>query len=108
MYAEQFCDALSAQGHNVTLLKVDFIKADIECGEMEFLKGARDTLRAHHPGIFMEINPEALETFGTDQWEVRSFLNDLGYSKCCDPGDNMRPYSQTETMYGVHSILFTT
>jgi len=87
--------------------KVDFIKADIEGAELEFLKGAGDTLKTHHPGILMEINPEALAAFGTDQCEVCDFLNDLGYSKCCDPADNMKPFSKTEKIYGIRSILFT-
>jgi FkbM family methyltransferase len=55
-----------------SLDRVDWIKMDIEGGEVEALKGAQMTLERFHPILFIEIHE-------TDA-ELKSFLPPLGYS----------------------------
>src|SRR6202795_3230837 len=51
--------------------RVDWIKMDIEGGEVEALRGAQMTLQRFQPNLFIEIHETAAE--------VRSFLIPLGY-----------------------------
>jgi FkbM family methyltransferase len=54
--------------------RVDFVKIDVECGELEVLRGAEETLRTHRPTILVETSPE---THG----EVERLLLGLGYGR---------------------------
>jgi FkbM family methyltransferase len=56
----------------LALPRVDWIKMDIEGGEIEALKGAEGVLKRFHPALFIEIH-ETLEP-------VSRFLAGLGYS----------------------------
>ena len=40
--------------------QVDFIKIDVEWFEVQFLKGAKNTIRKHKPVIYLEINDTAV------------------------------------------------
>ena len=62
-------DALLAQGQ---LPAVDFIKCDVEGSELEVLQGGLELLRAHTPGLLIEVS---LATSG----EVFGLLKALGY-----------------------------
>lgn len=59
--------------------KIDFIKADIEGGELNLLKGAEKTLLTHEPKIFIEIVDIHCARFGHTQQDVIKFLIDRGY-----------------------------
>lgn len=37
---------------------LSFLKVDVEMHELECLRGALDTIRRHHPAIFVEIQPD--------------------------------------------------
>lgn len=63
-------DALVAQGEPAP----DVIKCDIEGGEFEALQGAIQTLRTHHPKIFLSFHERKI------QQDCCALLADLGYN----------------------------
>jgi FkbM family methyltransferase len=56
--------------------RVDIIKADVEGAEGLVLRGARQTLAAHHPVLFLEFSPPSLAT--TSGMSGRELLDELG------------------------------
>ena len=54
------------------LLRLDFIKIDIEGMEMEALTGAEATLRKFRPQLM-------IEKIKSDETQLRDFVNELGY-----------------------------
>jgi FkbM family methyltransferase len=61
--------------------RLDFIKADIEGGELQLLRGAVQTLRRFHPDLCLEILAEHTSRFGYEPDDIPSFLKGLGYSE---------------------------
>lgn len=59
---------------------IDFINADIEAYELRFLRGACETLRKFHPPMMIEINPDALASFGVTPEDLEDRLNVLHYN----------------------------
>jgi len=58
--------------------KIDYIKVDVEGFELQFLKGASETIKRTKPVINIEIK-NTCERFGTTQLEIANYLvNDLG------------------------------
>lgn len=56
------------------------ITMDIEGAEFEALKGAEETLKYHHPIIFVSIHPEFMNHhFGQFEKELHVYLENLGY-----------------------------
>ena len=53
------------------LVRVDWIKVDIEGGEIEALRGAENTLARFQPKLFVEVHQTAES--------LRGFLNSHGY-----------------------------
>ncbi|MDR3548754.1 MAG: FkbM family methyltransferase [Candidatus Pacebacteria bacterium] len=58
---------------------VDFIKIDVEGGELNMLKGAEKTLRSFHPDLFLEIESRHAERFGYKSADIFNYLASLGY-----------------------------
>jgi FkbM family methyltransferase len=57
---------------NMDLVRLDFLKVDIEGMEMEALVGARETIRTHKPQLL-------IEKIKSDESQIRTFLLGLGY-----------------------------
>lgn len=56
--------------------RVDIIKIDVEGSEVSVLDGARETLAAHRPVLFIEANDKALRAQGASNDALLAFLRD--------------------------------
>lgn len=58
------------------------ISIDVEGAEWEVLQGAEQTLRKHHPKIWLSLHPEFLfDKYQKYSYEVRRWLIDMGYEE---------------------------
>lgn len=61
--------------------RIDFIKVDVEGGELAVLRGAVDTLRRYRPTILFECTSSGLSSFGFTSAQVFEFLSkEVSYS----------------------------
>lgn len=58
-----------------------FVKIDAEGWEYDVIAGMVNTLRAHYPLLFIEINAGALRANGHSTHEILAMLKDIGYTK---------------------------
>jgi FkbM family methyltransferase len=64
----------------LALDRLDFIKADVEGGEMRMLQGAARTLKRFRPNLLLELSAVQLARAGDNVAGVFAFLEELGYS----------------------------
>lgn len=58
----------------------DALTMDTEGSEMLILRGAEQTLKRHHPKLWISIHPDmAIRDYGVKENEIHDFLKDLGY-----------------------------
>lgn len=78
--------------------RVDVIKVDAEGAEAAILRGARNTLCDHRPDLFVELNAEAMATFGYKPIELIEYIVDCydGYRFAQITGHRMRDASLEE------------
>lgn len=60
---------------------IDYIKVDVEGYELQFLKGAVETIKANKPIINIEIK-KTCERFGYSQMDIVNYLTSLGMINC--------------------------
>lgn len=56
------------------------VKVDVEGAELDVLRGAEETLRAHKPILVVEIHEHKIKTFDHHWTQVSDFLRHLGYT----------------------------
>lgn len=62
------------------LPRVDFVKIDVEGGELNVLKGAAQTLSKHRPLLYCEVWEKWAAPFGYTPTDLLTFVRSLGYS----------------------------
>jgi FkbM family methyltransferase len=79
--ASQRVDITTLDGDIATaaLPAPDLIKIDIEGWELEALEGARATIHAHHPALFLEMHGETMAEKKRKATEIVAFLRTAGY-----------------------------
>lgn len=64
-----------------SIVKVDFIKIDVQTFELFVLRGAIKTLMLYQPIIYLEVSPYWMKTVnGYDYREIYELLNHHGYT----------------------------
>lgn len=72
--------SLDAESEVQSLAAVDFIKIDVEGGELDVLRGAAKTIRRHHPLIYCELYEKWAASFGYTPADLIEFIRSLGYT----------------------------
>jgi FkbM family methyltransferase len=89
--------------------ELDFVKVDIEGGELNFVRGARETLRCHRPTVMMEVEEGWLARQGDSARELVAEMTGLGFRYDRILGGRRVPGSGrlAEDLRGCRNLLFT-
>jgi len=71
--------SLDAEGEVQALPSIDFVKIDVEGGELDVLKGAARTISKHRPLIYCEVYERWAASFGYTPADLFEFMRTLGY-----------------------------
>lgn len=72
--------SLDAEREVQALREIDFVKIDVEGGELDALKGAAQLIGRHHPLIYCELYEKWAASFGYTPGDLISFVRSLGYA----------------------------
>lgn len=61
--------------------RLDFLKIDVEGGELMVLRGACGVLERDHPRLLVEFQELNTRQFGYEPQEIRELLEEVGYTK---------------------------
>jgi FkbM family methyltransferase len=71
--------SLDAEAARIRLERLDFVKIDVEGGELDVMKGGEMMLRRLRPLVYCEIYEKWVASFGHGPDEMFSFMRSLGY-----------------------------
>ncbi|MEX2110694.1 MAG: FkbM family methyltransferase [Gemmatimonadaceae bacterium] len=71
--------SIDAEVSDAALSRLDFLKMDIEGGELDALKGAARALSTHRPFIYSEVYEKWTAGFGYTSADLFALLRSLGY-----------------------------
>ncbi len=103
MWAEEIpITTLDEEIEEFDLRAPDFIKFDIEGFEIEALRGARRTLEAYKPALFLEMHGETIREKKTKAAEIADYLWALGYRDILhvESGTRITPANSEVAMEG--------
>jgi FkbM family methyltransferase len=83
--------------HEIDLTRISVIKIDAEGGELEVLKGARNTLAAGAPHVVVEVIPHRP---GEPARELMEYMRGLGYEADAPAGDVVFTRTRIVTLEG--------
>jgi FkbM family methyltransferase len=72
--------SLDAERSVQELPSIEFVKIDVEGGELDVLQGGAETIRRHHPMIYCEVYEQWAASFGYTPAELLGFARSLGYT----------------------------
>lgn len=72
--------SLDTQREVQMLPSIDFVKIDVEGGELDAWKGAAQTFRRHHPLVYCEVYEKWATSFGYTPADLLAFARSLGYT----------------------------
>jgi FkbM family methyltransferase len=72
--------SLDADGDVQALSSIDFIKIDVEGGELDVWKGGAQTIRRHKPLVYCEVYEKWATSFDYTPGELFVFAKSLGYT----------------------------
>jgi FkbM family methyltransferase len=72
--------SLDAEDQVQALQSIDFIKIDVEGGELDVWKGAAQTIRRHQPLVYCEVYEKWANSFGYTSSDLLAFVRSLGYA----------------------------
>jgi FkbM family methyltransferase len=72
--------SIDAQAEGLSIHRLDFMKIDVEGGELDVLKGASATLRRFQPLIYCELYARWADSFGYTPADLFEFIRSLGYT----------------------------
>lgn len=74
------CTTLDAYCAKAGLVRVDFIKCDVEGAELLVLRGAKDTLTRFRPKLLLEVVDSWCRRFGYTPADLFDFMQNRGYA----------------------------
>jgi FkbM family methyltransferase len=74
--------SLDADSEVQALPAIDFVKIDVEGGELDVWKGAAKTFSRHHPLVYCEVYEKWATSFGYTPGDLLAFAQSLGYAGC--------------------------
>lgn len=63
----------------ITAVRADLVKVDVEGAELEVLRGMEAFVAAHRPAFVLELHPDMLPLFGATVGDVLTWLEQRGY-----------------------------
>lgn len=85
--------------------RIDFVKADVEGGELAFLRGAAATIGEFRPMVLLEVEDRHLERYGHSAGDVVAWFGERDYALSAWSQGAWRPVSGVRE--GVRNYLFT-